>query len=253
MRTKRFFIYAYNNVSKSARLLADELDALIIKHEHSRYKKRPHHVLINWGSSSCPYSIDFNNFQSVGVASNKLVCFQTLGLNVRTVPWTTSINKAKEDLDEGATVVARTILTGHSGDGIIIVNPGDPVPDAPLYTKYIKKESEWRVHCYKDNNGVVKEFYVQRKIKDPNIAEPKTWLVRNHDNGFIFQHENITPPEDVITQGELALAATGLDFGAVDVIYNKHEQKAYVLEVNSAPGLEGESVKKYADMFRSLL
>jgi D-alanine-D-alanine ligase-like ATP-grasp enzyme len=37
-----------------------------------------------------------------------------------------------------------------------------------------------------------------------------------------------------------------LDFGAVDVIWNEKQQRAYVLEVNTAPGLEGQTVDDYA-------
>jgi len=46
-----------------------------------------------------------------------------------------------------------------------------------------------------------------------------------------------------------AVSALGLDFGAVDIIYNEHENQYYVLEVNTAPGLEGTTVEKYAEAF----
>jgi D-alanine-D-alanine ligase-like ATP-grasp enzyme len=39
----------------------------------------------------------------------------------------------------------------------------------------------------------------------------------------------------------------GLNFGAVDVIYNEKENKYYVLEVNTAPGLSGTTLEKYVD------
>ena len=37
----------------------------------------------------------------------------------------------------------------------------------------------------------------------------------------------------------------GLDFGAVDVLWNERQQKAYVCEVNTAPGLEGITLDNY--------
>jgi glutathione synthase/RimK-type ligase-like ATP-grasp enzyme len=44
----------------------------------------------------------------------------------------------------------------------------------------------------------------------------------------------------------------GLDFGAVDIIWNKKQDRYYVLEVNTAPGLEGETVVRYANAFKEL-
>ena len=50
-----------------------------------------------------------------------------------------------------------------------------------------------------------------------------------------------------------AVAALGLDFGAVDVIYNEKYGRAYVLEVNTAPGL-GEGIAiMYARVFMEKL
>ena len=44
-----------------------------------------------------------------------------------------------------------------------------------------------------------------------------------------------------------AIKALGLDFGAVDIIYNEAEDQHYVLEVNTAPGLEGTTLQKYTE------
>ena len=49
-----------------------------------------------------------------------------------------------------------------------------------------------------------------------------------------------------------AVKALGLDFGAVDIIYNEKENQYYVLEVNTAPGLEGTTLIKYAERFSKL-
>jgi len=57
----------------------------------------------------------------------------------------------------------------------------------------------------------------------------------------------------VVEQASLAIAALGLDFGAVDIIWNNHYQLATVLEVNTAPGLEGQTITDYANYFRGLI
>ena len=43
-----------------------------------------------------------------------------------------------------------------------------------------------------------------------------------------------------------------LEFGAVDLIETE-SGKTFVLEVNTAPGLEGTTLTKYGDAFRQLL
>jgi D-alanine-D-alanine ligase-like ATP-grasp enzyme len=43
-----------------------------------------------------------------------------------------------------------------------------------------------------------------------------------------------------------------LDFGAADVIYNAQQDRAYSLEVNSAPGIMGTTLVNYTNALRSL-
>ncbi|MNL18562.1 hypothetical protein D3C87_1397120 [compost metagenome] len=92
---------------------------------------------------------------------------------------------------------------------------------------------------------------IQRKARRKDVADDAiNWKIRNHGNGFIFarNEDGITPP-DVLVQAVNAVKALGLDFGAVDVIFNDKEQKAYVLEVNTAPGLAGETLQGYVKRF----
>lgn len=206
-------------------------------------------IVVNWGSSQ-QYEVNWpellNPPDAVKVASNKTMAFDHMtNAGVNTVAWTTDKLQARLWQKEGgSTIVARQKLTGHSGEGIIIVEPGEETPDAPLYTRYIFKEKEYRVHVVGS-----KAVDTQRKIKDPN-REVVTWKVRSHANGFIFARNNIDhdPARD-----ELAVAACqslGLDFGAVDIIQDK-KGNYYVLEVNTAPGLEGQTVERYAQELRN--
>lgn len=209
-------------------------------------------ILINWGSS---HDIDdlhnlpdviLNEPESVKIASNKLLFFQELEDGfAKTVEWTTSQQVAQGWLDDGRVVVVRNKLTGHSGDGIIIVDPSETneVPPAPLYTKYIFKDKEFRVHVC-----LGKVIDTQQKIRDPN-KEVVTWKVRSHANGFIFARNNVLENAARDTAAIAVIDKVGLDFGAVDII--QHKNQFYVLEVNTAPGLEGQTIESYAKAFKA--
>ena len=178
-----------------------------------------------------------------------------LGVELPRVPMhTTEVAQAYSWLEDGHCVVARTILTGNSGAGIVMLDSdslGQPTVKAPLYVIYVPKKQEYRVHVLA---GEVVD--IQRKARRKDIAdEDINWKIRNHDNGFIFARGVGLGevPVDVLKQSLLTLSACGLDFGAVDVIFNEKDGKAYVLEVNTAPGLSGSTLDGYAERFRELM
>lgn len=269
---KNVYLYPYKMGSRSCSALSDALESPQIRHNRSRFKGASYKTVINWGAGS----IDnrevsrgkiLNKPSVVTVVANKLRFFRKLSPDgeasarpekgpehqssskyCRLVPWTVDQKVAEGWLKEKHTVVARKILTGHSGHGIIIVEPGEKLPAAPLYTQYVPKDSEFRIHIM---GGKI--IFRQRKIKDPEIAEPKTWKVRSHDNGFVFQHNDLDVPKDVETQALLAFNASGLDFGGVDILYNAKRRKAYILEINSAVGLAGETIQVYKNAFRNYI
>lgn len=233
--------------SDGCRVLSTALGVRRLKRDNSLYRPRRGDVIFNWGCSVLP---DFgeasiiNSATAVAIASNKLRFFQSIGDEARTVPWTTESRVAEQWSTEGHKIVCRSSLTGHSGHGIIIVEPEDEeLPLVPLYTQYVKKQAEYRVHVV---GGRVID--VQRKIRDPN-REPVDWHVRSHQNGFIFVRDNVVLPPDAEAQALSAMRGSGLDFGAVDVIV-KRDGTAFVLEVNTAPGLTGQTVTNYAEAFR---
>lgn len=239
----KFFVYPYKQGSKSAKALATALGGKVLKLEGSRFRPRDRNKVINWGSSNCQLQ-SLNTSAAVREASNKLATFQKLAVEggPRLPQWTTDKNEALGWLRK-STVLARTSLQGHSGSGIIVVNKGETgLPDAPLYVKYIYKDEEYRVHIFK---GEVID--TQKKVRDPD-KEPTTWKIRSHKNGFIFIRNGVELSEEVREQSLRAFRLSGCDFAAVDVIVR--EGKAYVLELNTAVGLEGTTVEKYRDAIK---
>ena len=236
-------IYPYKQGSRSARALADALGGRVLRLQGSTYRRRPQDTIINWGSSATnDFTTGLNSWQAVSRAGNKLRAFQAMQEGGVQIPefWTNE----NDISDEAFPIVCRTILNGHSGAGIVIANTREELVAAPLYVKYMKKRDEYRIHV-----GRMGIIAIQRKAI-PNGTEPTDTRIRNHHNGYVFVRNNVEPPQQVVEQASLAIAALGLDFGAVDIIWNTHYQLATVLEVNTAPGLEGQTVIDYASYFR---
>lgn len=259
------FIYPWHLKSRACRALRNALDVRIIHLTRSTYVPNERHVIINYGSSSLafnPLGRVINPPSLIHKAANKRIFFdlvsksQKNGENCRIPEYTTDAKQALKWAAKGE-VIGRTILEGHSGAGMVFSSDGinHNFLSAKLFVKYIKKQEEYRVHI-----AFGEVIDVQRKVlrKTDDLGQeidPKTidFRIRSYRNGFIFQRENIHPHQDVIKQAKLAMATTGLDFGAVDVIWNDHDRKAYVLEINTAPGLEGQTVDSYVTAFRKEL
>jgi glutathione synthase/RimK-type ligase-like ATP-grasp enzyme len=223
--------------------LACALGGKVLKKENSKYIRRSGDVVINWGASDAGNLSSLNLAGNVAKAANKLHSFRALAEAGVSIP---AFSSSKDTVDWTGLTVVRHKLSGHSGEGIELRDASD-LPHAPLYVQYIPKKAEYRVHVV--GKRVV---LVQRKARNPECDNPN-WKVRNHDNGFIFVRNDVKPPEEVLTQAVRAVVALGLDFGATDVIWNEKNSRAYVLEVNTAPGLEGSTIDDYAQGFRNFI
>ena len=97
---------------------------------------------------------------------------------------------------------------------------------------------------------------VQRKARKIDVPDEEiNWLVRSHDNGFIYAREGVERVPYLNRLKELALETAhlcSLSFGAVDIIYNQEGDRCYVLEINSAPGLEGTTLERYCEAMRRI-
>lgn len=209
---------------------------------------------INWGCGDVrtvrldSVSRVVNPCSQVTVAGNKLLTFQKLkdvdGIRIPT--FTTDRSVAESWLRDGVDVVCRTQLRGHSGAGIVLSNKDNPLVDAPLYVQYVKKQKEFRVHVA---FGEVIDVQEKRQRKDVPEEFVRNFQVRNHQTGWVYCREDIEEPRGLRGMAETTVHQLGLDFGAVDIIYNAKQEACYVLEVNTAPGLEGTTVEKYAQAF----
>lgn len=232
-------------------------------------------IILNWGTrphlDSRSYSANIlNRPEAVDKACNKQKTLMNLkAAGVPCLDWTTNVEIAIDWLKEGKSVFGRALLEGSSGDGIVLqvakdykknLKDGAPTVSTEfrrckIWTKNFPKEAEARVHVfqgrvihYSEKRRVNPERFAQDPLFDKSLAKPDFW-VRNHKNGWIFAHEILVPHQVAMQVSRDAIKALGLDFGAVDVLMA--ENKAVVCEVNTAPGLEGQSLKAYLQVLNS--
>lgn len=245
-KQKRIILIGYKIGSQSlknlqADLKLDQQDrrVLRVRKDSVRYKRRTSDKIIAWGPTApCPHT-DAQQEIAKKNASDKLLAFQAFWeYNVRTPEWTTSKETA---IGWNKDYMARTLLRSHSGKGIVMVMAGQEPPNARLYVQYKKKKHEYRVHVFQ---GEVIDV-TQKKRKAG--FEGRDNQIRNHHNGWVYCREGIQEPNDLRQLALDACNALGLHSGAVDIIWNEKENLSYVLEVNTAPGIQGTTCKKYTN------
>lgn len=164
---------------------------------------------------------------------------------IPSLEFTTSAHEANKWVGEGCTVFGRKLLTASCGKGIVIYEPEKKAvseqDQCPVYTKYKKKKREFRVHVFKDK--VVR--VVEKKLRS-DWNGPRESKIRNLANGYVFcSCEN--EPAGIRDLAVHAAKVVASDFKGVDIGYNEKENKLFVIEVNSAPGIEGQNVQAYVN------
>lgn len=246
-------LFPYKLGSVSAKRLARTLGILRVS---PSYNARRKDVIVNWGNSNPPHfrwmEQDLNKPHSIQLACDKLTTFHMLEENGFTnIPqYTTSKEIAKHLISIGDTIYCRTTTTGHSGRGIIVAKDIDDLVNAPLYTVATKHKDEYRVHVFKGEAIDIQKK--KRRLSGSSISNG----IRNHASGWVYGRLDIDPPSELVDISIKAVETLGLDFGAVDIGHRLRDNKFFVFEVNTAPGIEGSTLDKYAkaiyNYYRSL-
>jgi hypothetical protein len=197
--------------SNGARLLVGSLreagyNALRTKVSGSAYRGVPNHLIINWGRNE--YPSQWNRACTV-------------------------LNKPEACAIATDKVRCFKALT-------------EQLEHAPLYTEGLTVEREIRVHVW---SGKTLDFAQKKRMssgtrEERGITEEPSDDIRNHSNGWIFARSGVTIPENAEQCASRATSAIGLDFGAVDIIITP-EGVPKILEINTAPGLEGTTLENY--------
>lgn len=252
--------------SASARIIAKGLGALTIRRRDSRYRSEFNDVVVNWGNPQQVFRGDrhywINDPLMVRRAIDKEWAWnrwQERG--VPTVEHSAERSDAFAWLREGDRLLVRTSLRGTQGRGISVYSMAgtDWTQDAYHFDQlgfghYVKvfgrnpaHVTEYRVHVM---GGQVIDF-VQKKRRRDYEGRPHPY-VRSWDNGWVFAREEVQLPEVADEASVKAVAALGLDFGAVDIGVSR-DGHACVYEVNTAPGIEGTTIDAYLHGVRQLI
>lgn len=254
---KKFKVYPYKLGSASAKQIAQTLGVKRVRPDGT-YRYFNSHIIINWGSSSLPNwditgrAFYLNHPSAVAKAANKTHTLKALKEACVPIPifFTNKevLIRYTESLGRFPTVYCRTILNGHSGQGIVLANDVSEIVSAPLYTLRFKATKEWRLHVFKD-----RVFDFAKKSRRENAEDRASGLIRNYDGGWIFKRGDVQPSNTLKTTTIKAVQALGLDFGAVDIAEDQ-EGNVCVYEVNTSPGIGGETtLNTYTTVFSEYL
>lgn len=279
-----FKIVAYNIGSASAKRLAETLcsETTVFNNQLSPKRFSPESlfakklrkgelsvpnkptVIVSWGNTGLikpkdTKNILFLNSVDTSPYTDKLKFFKKFSCGYTPVAYYNydaagSILAMHPSNHKGPILVERNILSGHSGEGIRLLKKGDsPNPAARLWTAYQKKTREFRCHFFKLGSRLYYHWQEKKLKKAAVEAEPvkvSRFQIRNLDNGWVYTTKDLLVPGRVKAAVEHIVSNSNntLNFGAVDVIYQHQTGNAYILEINSAPGLEGSTLEFYKTM-----
>lgn len=254
----RFYVYPWDQLSKSAGEIAEALGTKKLLRKGSSYKPRKGDVIVNWGGGDFqdwahkydPYHVaKYLNTDNHAVL-DKRQFFERAKRNPYVPRCAFQLKDAKQ---LKFPVVCRTKIKGHDGAGIVIAETPDELVEAKLYVELEEKTAEYRVHVGRNKETSI--IGVQRKFL-PNGANKEQKRVRTTANGCYFVWNVDGKPVEVPHAVRLAALSVfaefpELDFGGLDVIYDEEIDTAAVLEINTAPEMTPKSCQLYADFFRT--
>lgn len=222
-------------------------------------------IVLNLGVGTAP--VEFrqrelmysNTPTAVRNCANKILTFDMLNANdVPRLEYATGhmLELPPQWLEQDGKIVVRNTTTGHSGAGIQIVRRGTPIPAASLYTRYFRKDAEYRVHVAFGEVILIQ----QKRKRDGAQQEGEQALIRTHANGWVFTVNDLSCDARNYRTNLVALAlsaanAVGAGHCAVDILARHGDvNNMVVCEINSCPALEANTtLSAYTQAFAAYI
>jgi hypothetical protein len=210
----------------------------------------PANNIINWGNHifSDDRHFKLNVPSAIANASNKgraRIILQEVGVKV---PFTTQSPNLEVYRDMKYPVIVRPNFH-HGGQHFHVFNSlqelrgflwGKNMADFYV-SELFEKTTEYRVHC-----GHGKVLFIQEK---PLVeGEIRANQAVNHESWTVLKWSDFHP--GICRESILAVGNLGLDYGAVDIMYNAQNDTWAICEVNTSPSINTPySSEKYAKYF----
>lgn len=222
--------------SKSAKMLAAQLGATYIN-PYKGFSAVKGEIILNFGcSGGLDGKIYINTPSAVALAIDKLATLKLLSEFTRVVAFTEDINDAEKWLKLGHSVVSREFNKASKSKGTYILSTVEDLYKTPakFWTLYVPHKMELRIN-------VVYGKIISILEKVGNAEGNFDWkLVRDHTK---------YPIKSMTT----AISDNmGLDFYGADVLIDM-KNKPWLLEVNSAPSLFGQTAISFVSAMKGLL
>lgn len=201
-------------------------------------------ALIRWGSQqalpsgSRPTST-LNSAEALSVSADKLLSLQRMTEAGLTTPGFSTQAGARGLFDLSTTVLGRS-RHGRCGQDIQVFHSPDELTPCDFYTAYVPNTREYRIHVFKGDVIRIQGKYLDFPEQHTNE------FIKNHGQGFRFRAPDVQLNHDRLEAAIGAVAAVGLDFGAVDLLIGE-DRRCYVLEVNSAPACSPLTARAYVE------
>ena len=247
------FIAPHRIAFQTGRRLKEQLNpCVLLGFTSSRFNWQRRGKVINWGRSDLPNQhevrrIIVNKPEAIRFASDKIKFLSLMEERGLHAPRMLTDEECMSLLQDGKKVLVRE-PRGFGGRGITVVRSPDAfngIPRGKFAVRFFPKESEFRVHVWR---GEAIGLTQKRARRDTERSETDR-LIWNHGNGWIHCREDVVEPDGIRDLAIASVRATGLDFGAVDLMLNK-DGVLRVLEVNTAPGVDGQIAEAYVQAIR---
>ena len=241
MPEKISFLLASSTTSKTGRLLAraiTEAQGSPCWYYNKKIPPDPNKFHIRWGSFRRTSDNCLNTREAVRCAANKLEALQIMRTSGVSVP---RLFLPPFEISSSVPRIFRNRYRYCANDNPLIVLENTGIDPASCVSydyamEFIETKTEYRVHVF--NGNMIR---VQKKTEGEN-ADPN---IRTSKRGWVLRQAKLNNvPFSVINEGINTVRALDLHFGAVDILYG-YDKKAYVVEVNTGPALNGWGIAMY--------
>jgi glutathione synthase/RimK-type ligase-like ATP-grasp enzyme len=194
---------------------------------------------------------EINTIEAINNARNKFKSLQMMEEGGCRVP------KATEDVpvigNGQRTIWFARKKYHHKGLDIVVCKTNRELEQAKTdgaeyFVQYVPIGKEYRYHVFGDK---ILQACIKFKEAGNGGVGADTDIIRNLDHGWKFAE--IEPQPKASEYAIKACRALGLHFGAVDIIEEQGHTLLYVLEVNTAAGLDNKRLEAYIKAFKNYI